>query len=39
MRLSRLFFPNPEQARSEYFSRLDDLSRKGFIDASSAEGV
>lgn len=33
----KLFFATPEEARSEYFQRLDRGAAKGFIDASAAE--
>ncbi len=38
MRMHRLLFATPEEASSEYFGRLGHLSRRGFIDASAAEG-
>jgi hypothetical protein len=39
MRMHRLRFANPEDARDEYFGRLTSLGDKGFIDASAAEMV
>ncbi|MBI4821399.1 MAG: hypothetical protein HY791_34385 [Deltaproteobacteria bacterium] len=33
----RLFFRKADDARQEYFSRLDTLGDQGFVDASSAE--
>jgi hypothetical protein len=37
MRMHRLRFANPDDARTEYFGRLEALGDKGFIDASAAE--
>lgn len=37
MRMQRLLFASPEEASTEYFGRLEKLTRKGFIDASAAE--
>lgn len=37
MRMHRLRFANPDDARDEYFGRLEALGDKGFIDASAAE--
>ncbi len=37
MRMQRLLFATPEEASTEYFGRLEDLTHKGFIDASAAE--
>jgi predicted DNA-binding WGR domain protein len=39
MRMQRLMFTSPDEARTEYFSRLDRLSHKGFIDATAAEAT
>ena len=39
MRMNRLLFGDAEEARSEYFMRLDQLGAKGFIDASAAEAI
>ena len=39
MRMQRLFFNSAEEARQDYFGRLERLGRKGYIDASAAEGV
>lgn len=39
MRMHRLRFASPEDARDEYFGRLESLGDKGFIDASAAEMV
>ena len=39
MRMHRLRFATPEDARDEYFGRLESLGDKGFIDASAAEMV
>jgi hypothetical protein len=36
-RMQRLLFERAEEARDEYFARLAELARKGFIDASAAE--
>lgn len=36
-RVIKLFFATPDEARSEYFQRLDRGAAKGFIDASAAE--
>ena len=33
LRMQRLRFDSASQARTEYFARLDDLSRKGYLDA------
>ncbi|MCA9701655.1 MAG: hypothetical protein KC431_29310, partial [Myxococcales bacterium] len=37
MRMHRLRFASPDDAREEYFGRLAALGDKGFIDASAAE--
>ncbi|MBX2813742.1 MAG: hypothetical protein KTR25_18135 [Myxococcales bacterium] len=37
MRMQRLVFATAEEAKAEYFGRLDRLSEKGFIDVSSME--
>jgi|GEM_PF-612133 len=37
MRMHRICFANPDDAREEYFGRLATLGEKGFIDASAAE--
>ncbi len=37
MRMHRLRFSSPDDAREEYFGRLEGLGDKGFIDASAAE--
>src|SRR5690606_18165823 len=37
MRMHRLRFATPDDARDEYFGRLEALGEKGFIDASAAE--
>ncbi|MFO7566539.1 MAG: SWIM zinc finger family protein [Enhygromyxa sp.] len=37
MRMHRLRFASPDDARDEYFGRLEALGQKGFIDASAAE--
>lgn len=37
MRMHRLRFATPDDARQEYFGRLAALGQKGFIDASAAE--
>jgi hypothetical protein len=37
MRMHRLRFASPDDARDEYFGRLAALGDKGFIDASAAE--
>jgi hypothetical protein len=37
MRMHRLRFATPDDARDEYFGRLETLGDKGFIDASAAE--
>ncbi len=39
MRMQRFFFDRPEEARDAYFSRLDQLSNQGYIDASAAEAI
>ncbi len=39
MRMHRMRFNKPEEARDEYFVRIERLSDKGFIDASAAEVV
>lgn len=39
MRMHRIYFGSVDQARDEYFSRLERLAKKGFIDASAAEAV
>lgn len=39
MRMHRLRFASAEDARDEYFGRLESLGDKGFIDASAAEMV
>ncbi|PRQ05021.1 hypothetical protein ENSA5_04470 [Enhygromyxa salina] len=39
MRMHRLRFSTPDDAREEYFGRLESLGEKGFIDASAAEMV
>lgn len=39
MRMHRLRFSSPDDARDEYFGRLASLGDKGFIDASAAEMV
>lgn len=39
MRVQKLFFADAEGAKAEYFSRLDALGDKGFVDASAAEAV
>jgi hypothetical protein len=39
MRMHRLRFATPDDAREEYFGRLESLGEKGFIDASAAEMV
>jgi hypothetical protein len=39
MRMHRLRFATAEDARVEYFGRLESLGDKGFIDASAAEMV
>ncbi|MFO0722544.1 MAG: SWIM zinc finger family protein [Myxococcota bacterium] len=36
LRMSRLFFNSADLAREEYFSRLEQLDKKGFIDAGPA---
>ena len=32
-RMQKLRFDSPADARSAYFARLDDLARKGYLDA------
>lgn len=39
MRVQRLFFATPEHAKADYFGRLDDLSLRGFVDATASEAV
>lgn len=39
LRMHRLVFTTGDEAREEYFGRLDRLAKKGFIDASAAEAV
>ena len=39
MRMQRLMFTSPDDARDEYFSRLARLSERGFIDATQAEAT
>ncbi len=39
MRMHRIYFGSPDRAREEYFTRLERLADKGFIDASAAEAV
>jgi predicted DNA-binding WGR domain protein len=39
MRMHRLLFGTADDAREEYFGRLQRLARKGYIDASAAEAV
>jgi hypothetical protein len=39
MRMHRLRFSSSDDAREEYFGRLESLGDKGFIDASAAEMV
>ena len=39
MRMSRAFFGTEDEAREDYFARLERCARKGFIDASAAEMV
>ncbi|MBN2495255.1 MAG: hypothetical protein JXR96_11730 [Deltaproteobacteria bacterium] len=39
MRMQRLFFGSADEAREEYFGRLERLAERGFIDASAAEAV
>lgn len=36
LRMSRLLFDTVERARTEYFTRLEELDHKGFIDAGPA---
>jgi hypothetical protein len=38
-RMHRIYFGSADEARAEYFARLDRLAKKGFIDASAAEAV
>jgi len=38
-RVQRIFFGSPDEARDEYFRRLERCAKKGFIDASAAEAV
>ncbi len=37
MRMHRLFFGSAEEAKEEYFARLDGLAERGYIDSTSAE--
>jgi hypothetical protein len=37
LRAQRLFFGTPEDARADYFGRLERLTTKGFIDSSAGE--
>jgi hypothetical protein len=37
LRMHRLLFANADEARAEYFGRIEALGAKGFIDAGSAE--
>lgn len=39
MRVQKLFFADADGAKTEYFSRLDALGDKGFVDASASESV
>ncbi len=39
MRMNRIFFNTSEEAREEYFRRLEACADRGFIDASAAEAV
>ena len=39
MRVQKLFFSDPDGAKTEYFSRLDALGDQGFVDASASEAV
>ena len=39
MRMQRLFFATAEHAKADYFGRLDDLSLRGFVDATASEAV
>ena len=39
MRMHRLMFSDADAARDEYFSRLQRLGERGFIDASAAEAI
>ena len=39
MRMSQQFFSTADQARAEYFRRLAECEKRGFIDASAAEVI
>ena len=33
--MTRQLYPTADAARADYFARLDELARKGFIDATA----
>lgn len=35
LRMTRQLYPSADEARADYFARLDELARKGFIDATA----
>lgn len=39
LRMQRLLFATPDEARTDYFGRLEQLSAKGFMDVSMAEAI